>query len=376
MNKRILVVATTSFTGMGHYVCKVVNNFSAKDDIFFLFHDYEDDYFKKNIKDELHAKSVFAKHPNSKWNKLYNLILNKFPYDKKIIKLCKEKRIDLVHYIDNCPSVNMQKKIEKMGISILTTVHDLHPHDAKKAWYKMIRHNVREYRRRKDVAYAKHLLTNSQDQYEELREMYPHKTVDYHAFPTLISDQIAKGKEVVSELKGLEKPYILFFGRIEEYKGIEYLYRVFMDNECLRNNNYLVIAGTGSLGFERVENEKNVIFINRYIKDDEIRYLYENAACVVYPYISATQSGVLSIAFYFKTPTIASNIPFFSRIMEPFNAGLLFEKRNTLDLSLKLREILETDSSEIKINEAKCYEKLYNDESLKQRLLDIYQSIE
>ena len=375
MNKKILVVATTSFTGMGHYVCKVVNNFSAEDDIFFLFHDYEDDYFKKNVKSELHAKSVFAKHPNSKWNKLYNLILDRFPYDKEIIKLCKEKHIDLVHYIDICPTVKMQKKIEKMGISILTTVHDLHPHDAKKAWYKMIRHNVRERRRRRDVACAKYLLTNSQDQYDELKEMYPYKTVYYHAFPTLISSRIARGGACVPELKGLDKPYILFFGRIEEYKGIEYLYRAFMDDESFCDNNYLVIAGTGSLGFKRLEMEKNVIFLNRYIKDDEIRNLYENAACVVYPYISATQSGVLSIAFYFKTPTIASNIPFFSRIMEPFKAGLLFEKGDVKDLSLKLHEILEGDSSEIKINEAKCYEKLYNDEALRQQLLDIYQSV-
>ena len=373
--KRILVVATTSFTGMGHYDCEVVNNFNAGDNIYFLFHDYEDDYFKKNVKAELHAKSFFAKHSNSKWNKLYNLFFNRFPYDGKIIELCKEKHINLVHYIDHCPSVRMQKKIEKMGISILTTVHDLHPHDAKKAWYKMIRHYVREYRRHKDVAYAKHLLTNCQDQYDELKDMFPQKTVDYHAFPTLISEKIAKGGTVVPELKGLNKPYILFFGRIEEYKGIKYLYQAFVENDDLNENNFLVIAGTGSLGFKRVDSEKNVLFLNRYIKDDEIRNLYESAACVVYPYISATQSGVLSVAFYFRTPTIASNIPFFNRIMSPFNAGVLFEKGNVKDLTLKLREILKMDVSELKSNESLCYETLYNNDSLRQRLLEIYQRV-
>ena len=42
--------------------------------------------------------------------------------------------------------------------------------------------------------------------------------------------------------------------------------------------------------------------INRYIKDSEVAYLYQHAQCVVYPYISATQSGVLSLAFYYQTP--------------------------------------------------------------------------
>lgn len=67
----------------------------------------------------------------------------------------------------------------------------------------------------------------------------------------------------------------------------------------------------GTLPFERAVGEINVIMINRYIKDTEIRYMYEQAACVVYPYISATQSGVLSLAFYFRTPTLTSDVPFF-----------------------------------------------------------------
>lgn len=77
------------------------------------------------------------------------------------------------------------------------------------------------------------------------------------------------------------------------------------------NNYLLVIAGNGTLPFERAVGEINVVMMNRYIKDTEIRYMYEQAACVVYPYISATQSGVLSLAFYFRTPTLTSDVPFF-----------------------------------------------------------------
>ena len=40
--------------------------------------------------------------------------------------------------INDIPSIRMQYKYEGMGIVILSTVHDLEPHEAKKAWYKTV----------------------------------------------------------------------------------------------------------------------------------------------------------------------------------------------------------------------------------------------
>ena len=54
--KRTLIVATTSYAGMGPYVSEIVNTFSPEDDVYFFFHDYEDDFFKRNIKKELHPQ--------------------------------------------------------------------------------------------------------------------------------------------------------------------------------------------------------------------------------------------------------------------------------------------------------------------------------
>ena len=60
-----------------------------------------------------------------------------------------------------------------------------------------------------------------------------------------------------------------------------------------------------------VANDDDVIVINRFIEDCEVRKLFENAAVVVYPYISATQSGVLSIASRFGKKMVVSDVPFF-----------------------------------------------------------------
>lgn len=47
--KRTLIVATTSYAGMGPYVSEIVNTFSPEDDVYFFFHDYADDFFRSSI---------------------------------------------------------------------------------------------------------------------------------------------------------------------------------------------------------------------------------------------------------------------------------------------------------------------------------------
>ena len=110
--KRTLIVATTSYAGMGPYVSEIVNTFSLQDDIWYFFHDYEDDFFKKNVKKELHWKSVFYKQANSAFNNLKNLLFNSSGYDWLILGLCRERKIELVHYINDIPPIKIQRILE------------------------------------------------------------------------------------------------------------------------------------------------------------------------------------------------------------------------------------------------------------------------
>jgi len=370
--KRTLIVATTSYAGMGPYVSEIVNTFSPEDAVCYFFHDYEDDFFKKNVKKELHGKSVFYKQANSAMNKLIDLVTNRSSYDSIILRICREKHIELVHYINEIPSKRMQRKFDSIGVIVLSTVHDLQPHEAKKVWYKMLRQNVMYKRLNDNLQEAKYLVTNSMEQYHNLKVQFPDKDITFHSFPSLVTDEIVNGHDAPKELKGLSKPFILFFGRIEEYKGIYLLYKAFTDSHELTDNYTLVIAGSGQLGFERVTNEKNVIFINRYIKDSEVAFLYKHAQCVVYPYISATQSGVLSLAFYYQVPTLASDVPFFKSIIEPSEAGLLFKNGDVEDLKKQLLTLVKQDSAVMKAKQKYYYETNYNRKAVHDTLLKIY----
>lgn len=370
--KRTLIVATTSYAGMGPYVTEIVNTFSPSDNVWYFFHDYEDNFFKKNVKKELHEKSVFFKQANSAINKLKNLLFNSLGYERLILNLCRERNIELVHYINDIPPIKMQRRLEGKGISVLSTVHDLQPHEAKKAWYKMLRQNIMYKRLNENLQEAKYLVTNSMEQYQNLKRQYPDKEITFHSFPSLVTKEIMEGHDVPEELKKLNKPYILFFGRIEEYKGIHLLYKAFVKSSELHDNYTLVIAGSGQLGFERVADERNVVMVNRYIKDSEVAYLYQHAHCVVYPYISATQSGVLSLAFYYQKPVLASDVPFFKSILCTSGTGLLFKNGDVEDLKNKLLSLVKLDPCEMESKQKTYYASHYEGAAIHKSLLKIY----
>ena len=372
---KVLIVATTSYAGMGPYVSTIVNSFSQDDNILFFFRDYRDLYYTNNVKKELTRFCTFLLEPDSMLNKFLELFLNRSLYDDSIIQLCKEKNIKLVHFINGSPNLNILKELSKIGVKVLSTVHDLNPHEAKKAWYKMLKHRLFYYNVRKSFENCNYVVTNSKYQYSEILHFYPSKRTYFHPFPTLVTDRIKNGTEELPELTSIDKPYILFFGRLEEYKGVHLLYDAFINSPKLFNNFDLVIAGSGYNSCLSKNEFSNIIYINRYIKDEEIKSLFKNAKCAVFPYISATQSGVLSQAFYFQCPTLTSDVPFFLEIITNNNTGLTFKANDNKDLQEKLEELVQADNKNMRINQISFYNQYYDVSVIRNTLIRIYQDI-
>ena len=109
--------------------------------------------------------------------------------------------------------------------------------------------------------------------------------------------------------------YLLFFGFIRAYKGLDLLLEAFA-SESLRNRKLkLIIAG------EFYEDDKpyreivgrtgigdDVIFFDRFINDDEVAYFFSAAEIVIQPYRDATQSGVTQIAYHFEKPMVVTDV--------------------------------------------------------------------
>jgi D-inositol-3-phosphate glycosyltransferase len=109
--------------------------------------------------------------------------------------------------------------------------------------------------------------------------------------------------------------YVLFFGFIRDYKGLDLLLEAFGDERLCRLNVKLLVAGEfycdpkpyrEIIAKHRLEDQ--VIMSNDFIPDSQVLNYFCAADLVVQPYKSATQSGVTQIAYHFNKPMIITNV--------------------------------------------------------------------
>ena len=366
----ILLVATSSYAGMGPYVSQIINNFKSDNVFTFLIQD-KDLYWQRNIKPSIQVRCTIVQYTNNKWHKLFLLIGPPLKILRYFKHLCKEKDIHVIHFLSGDALYYRMISWSLKHYKVFLTVHDAIKHEAQKSLHKMLRQHIIYTKLFKSIEIVNNLITNSHFQYVKLLKKYPAKNIFYHPFPSLVTERIIKGHEVVNELRGING-YILFFGRIERYKGVEILYHAFISSK-LRERYKLVIAGAGDLYFQRDQTDVNdVIFINRYISDAEVADLFLHAKCVVYPYISATQSGVLSLSSYFRIPTIVSNIAYFSEQISYYPIANTFKSGSVEDLKNVMAQTLQTDNTQMKIAQKEFYQNEYETKELSQNLLSIY----
>ena len=112
------------------------------------------------------------------------------------------------------------------------------------------------------------------------------------------------------------------------------------------------------------------MIINRFLDDKELADLFSKAAVVVYPYISATQSGVISIASFFKKPIVLSNIDYFKEVANGYPGISFFKNGNIDDMAKAICEaVSENVSSE------QLYKDVYHPSEMTNKLTDIFDKI-
>jgi glycosyltransferase involved in cell wall biosynthesis len=309
--KKILFLATEDAPGMRPYAFSMIRSTSnpLSHAIIVLKQESEKKHFNGI---EQYCKVHYLLRPSNTLGKLWWHV-----YPKSIVStinsILDANDIDLIVTLTGevCLSWIFGKLQKK--VPILHTVHDAIPHEYKLSFINSIKDKIFVSGPNKSILKkGKFLVTNSTAQKKWLEQNCPDKKIYYCPFPSLVTADIENGAVVASELNGIND-YILFFGRIEFYKGVHLLYNAYINNKDTFKPHRLVLAGRGDHEnyYFPVANDNDVIVLNRFIEDCEVRKLFENAAVVVYPYISATQSGVLSIASRFGKKMVVSDVPFF-----------------------------------------------------------------
>jgi len=128
--------------------------------------------------------------------------------------------------------------------------------------------------------------------------------------------------------------YLLFFGFIRAYKGLDLLIEAFSDKRLRNRKLKLIIAGEfyeDDIPYRdhiKKENlESDIIFFDHFIKDDEVPLFFSVADLVVQPYKTATQSGVTQIAFYFEKPMLVTDVGGLREIVRDGKCGYVVKPK-------------------------------------------------
>jgi len=127
-----------------------------------------------------------------------------------------------------------------------------------------------------------------------------------------------------------EEDTVLFFGRLGQYKGIEQLIKAVPIVQASVPGLKIIIAGSSTgMGeyFSHLEKlmEGDPVFEvhNRFIANEEVPSFFRRASLVAVPYIEASQSGVISVAYAFGKPVVATSVGSIPEVMEDGRTGLL-----------------------------------------------------
>lgn len=132
-----------------------------------------------------------------------------------------------------------------------------------------------------------------------------------------------------------EKNNILFFGRISEYKGIEYLCEAMTNVHEVIPDAKLTIAGSGKLYFDFSKYSKlsYIQLVNRYITEEELACLVQKCCVSVFPYTDSTQSGGVLTSFALGKPVIVSDLETMRELVIEGRHGLMAKPRNAKSLA-------------------------------------------
>ncbi len=162
------------------------------------------------------------------------------------------------------------------------------------------------------------LVVHSEQDRHRLHAMLPQARVIKANLPTYANLVSAdpSGREQLRRSLGLpaERRVLLFFGFVRPYKGLEYLVQAMravreqVDAHLLVVGEFWAAPGFYLRYAEEFGVSDAVTIINRYVPNEELGPYFDLADVVVLPYVSATQSAVVQLAFGFGKPVITTRV--------------------------------------------------------------------
>lgn len=158
----------------------------------------------------------------------------------------------------------------------------------------------------------------------------PHPTYNAFRFEGMSRERARQKLQICADER-----ILLFFGYVREYKGLRYLLRAMP--EICRGDDRVRLWVVGEFGSDRenylkliheLDMEERVRVQDSYTPDREVEQYFAAADLVALPYTSATQSGIVQIAYGFTKPVIVTNVGGLPDVVEDGETGYIVEPGN------------------------------------------------
>ncbi len=230
----------------------------------------------------------------------------------KVAKRINEIAPDLVivqwwhPYFSPCYNA-MVKKLKHTRV--LFVCHNVFPHERFPADRKLTR---------SVLSRGDYFIVHSEQDAQDLLSVKPDAKYEKTVHPTYNAFRIQGVTKEQARIKlgiGADEKILLFFGFIREYKGLKHLLTALPDIVARVPDCKLYVVGDFGGNREKYEEllqapavRDHIIVVDGYVPDKEIEPYFAACDLVVLPYESATQSGIVQIAYGFEKPVVTTDV--------------------------------------------------------------------
>ncbi len=209
----------------------------------------------------------------------------------------------------------------RLGAHVMMLCHNIVPHEQRPFDAALTRYAL---------APVDSFLVLSEAVEADLRRFRPHapRRRVRHPVYDLFGQRVEKSA-ARSELGLDEGPWLLFFGFVRPYKGLDLLLEALAEVRRRRPVK-LLVAGEFYEGEQRTRRrvtelglEEAVVLRSEYIPENRVHLYFSACDVVTLPYRSATQSGIVPIAYHLDAPVICTDVGGLAEVVPHEHAGFV-----------------------------------------------------
>ena len=222
-------------------------------------------------------------------------------------------------------------KLKRAGIEITYICHNVFPHERFPMDKKLTKMALKK---------GDKFILHAQGEVNDLLSIKPDASYKVQVHPTYSAFNFENMDTGTARKKLSLDPderIMLFFGFVREYKGLKHLINAvdilkkkYFREEGSMPKLYIVgdFDGNKDEYLARIEELKitnDIVIADGYVPDKEVEKYFSAADLVVLPYESATQSGIVQIAYGFEKPVIVTRVGGLPEVVEDGVTGVIVE---------------------------------------------------